>query len=559
MKKGLLLILLMTSTLLASAQFFTPTTYRGAVSPDSTQDWTREAWVNWNPQTTNYPVTTVDVNPGDITTNTTWTSNNVYRLNGGFIYVTNGATLTIQPGTIIRGEGKGTLIICRGARIVAQGTASQPIVFTSNAPAGSRQPGNWGGIVITGRATHNLLAGDTAAAEGGIAKALPSGDGRYGGNDDNDNSGVLSYVRLEYPGIPLTTASNSEINGLTLCAVGSGTQLDHIQVSYSGDDAYEWFGGTVNGKYLIALGTWDDDFDTDNGYRGLNQFGIALRDPKIADQSGSNGFESDNDAQGSNRLPRTEAVFCNFSFIGPRFSGAPVINSNFRRAAHIRRGSAMSAFNSILTGWTESGIMLENRRTVAQASLENLMLRNLIVAGSGRRNARLTSSASDTAGIDSANFYNWFFTQGYGNDTLLNTEAIQLYRPAPWDTLANSLAIRPNLSPRPGSIAASGANFNYTKLGFFPASVSGLNLEGLAVYPNPAKGTAMVTFEMPEAAEFQIRVIDLSGRALQVQRYGKLLAGEQVLPLSLEGLRPGLYLLQLEAGQASGTMKIVVE
>jgi hypothetical protein len=121
------------------------------------------------------------------------------------------------------------------------------------------------------------------------------------------------------------------------------------------------------------------------------------------------------------------------------------------------------------------------------------------------------------------------------------------------------LAIRPNLSPRPGSIAASGANFNYTKLGFFPASVSGLNLEGLAVYPNPAKGTAMVTFEMPEAAEFQIRVIDLSGRALQVQRYGKLLAGEQVLPLSLEGLRPGLYLLQFEAGQASGTMKIVVE
>lgn len=182
----------MTSTLLASAQFFTSTPYRGAVYPDSTQDWTRENWVNWNPQSTNYPATTVDVNPGDITTNTTWTSNNVYRLNGGFVYVTNGATLTIQPGTIIRGEGKGALIICRGAKIIAQGTATQPIVFTSNAPAGSRQPGNWGGLVITGKATHNLLAGDTAAAEGGIAKALPSGDGRYGGTDDNDNSGVLS-------------------------------------------------------------------------------------------------------------------------------------------------------------------------------------------------------------------------------------------------------------------------------------------------------------------------------------------------------------------------------
>lgn len=559
MKKGLLLFLLMTCTLLASAQFFTPTTYRGAINPDSTQDWTREAWVNWTPQSTTYPATTVDVNPGDITANTTWTSNNVYRLNGGFVYVTNGATLTIQPGTIIRGEGKGTLIICRGAKIIAQGTATQPIIFTSNAPAGSRQSGNWGGLVITGRATHNLIAGDTAAAEGGIAKALPSGDGRYGGNDDADNSGIVSYVRLEYPGIPLTTANNSEINGLTLYAVGTGTQLDHIQVSYSGDDAFEWFGGTVNGKYFITLGTLDDDYDTDNGYRGLNQFGVAMRDPKIADQSGSNGFESDNDAQGSNRTPRTEAVFSNFTLIGPRFSGAPVINTNFRRAAHIRRGSAMSAFNSILTGWTESGVMIENRRTVAQASLGNLMVRHLIVAGSGRRNARLASSASDTAGIDSANFYNWFFTAGFGNDTLVGTADIQLFRPTPWDTLNNRLGIRPNLAPTSSSPAATGASFNYIKLGGFPTSVRSLELEGLEVYPNPASGEAVIKFELPNTTDFQVRITDLSGRTMKIQQYGKLMAGNQTLPLHLEGLRPGLYLLQLEAGANSGCMKIVVK
>ena len=134
--------------------------------------------------------------------------------------------------------------------------------------------------------------------EGGVNNA--AGDAFYGGTDANDNSGVLRYVRIEFPGIAFT--DNNEINGLTCGGVGAATTLEHVQVSYSGDDSFEFFGGTVNAKYLIAYRGWDDDFDTDFGYSGKIQFAVSLRDPEIADQSGSNGFESDNDGSGTTHL-----------------------------------------------------------------------------------------------------------------------------------------------------------------------------------------------------------------------------------------------------------------
>ncbi|MFN9325963.1 MAG: hypothetical protein ACK6A5_11335, partial [Flavobacteriales bacterium] len=179
----------------------------------------------------------------NITTNTTWTSNNKYLLKG-FIYIEDGATLTIQAGTIIKGDKptKGTLIVKRGGKLIADGTASQPIVFTSNQAAGNRDYGDWGGIIICGRAPHNQPSDPTI--EGGV-------DAQYGGTDPDDNSGILRYVRIEFSGIPFQP--NQEINGLTMGAVGRGTILDHIQVSYCGDDSNEWFGGTVNAKHLIAL------------------------------------------------------------------------------------------------------------------------------------------------------------------------------------------------------------------------------------------------------------------------------------------------------------------
>ena len=248
-----------------------------------------------NPPANSENVVTVS---GDVTANTTWSADKIYLLKGN-VYVTGNVTLTIEPGTIIKGDKgtKGSLIITRGSKIMAVGTVDKPIVFTSNIAAGGRSQGDWGGVILLGKAPNN---GGTDVQIEGID---PSPKGQHGGTDANDNSGTMQYVRIEYAGIPLSV--DNEINGLTFGSVGSGTTIDHIEVYRSGDDAYEWFGGTVNAKYLLAIDTWDDDFDTDNGFSGKIQFGLAQRLASTADVSGSNGFESDNNAAGDNKTPQT--------------------------------------------------------------------------------------------------------------------------------------------------------------------------------------------------------------------------------------------------------------
>ncbi len=315
---------------------------------------------------------------GEITTNTTWTKTNIYLLSG-FVYVEDGATLTIEAGTIIKGDkaSKGTLIVTKTGTIQAQGTACQPIVFTSNEPAGSRTYGDWGGIIILGEAPINVTGG-SAVIEGGVD--TPEGDGTYGGASPADNSGVLSYVRIEFPGIPFVPGN--EINGLTMGGVGSGTTIDHIQVSYSGDDSFEWFGGRVNAKYIVAYRGFDDDFDTDFGYRGKVQFGYALRDPNVADVSGSNGFEADNDATGSTNSPFSKALFSNITIAGPKVNTGDVVNVNFKRGAHLRRNTQTSIYNSIIMGYPEVGVRIEGTNTSINASNDSLQFENNIISGS---------------------------------------------------------------------------------------------------------------------------------------------------------------------------------
>lgn len=254
---------------------------------------------------------------GEITANTTWSANKIYLLKG-FVFVSNGATLTIEPGTIIKGDKatKATLTITRGSKINATGTVDKPIVFTSALPAGARTRGDWGGVILLGKAPVNQ--GNDVMIEGGL-EGPKDKDAKnyiyYGGTDAADNSGVLKYVRIEYAGIEYS--ADNEINGLTLGGVGNGTTLDYIQVYRSGDDAFEWFGGTVNAKHLLAVATWDDDFDTDFGYAGNVQFALAQRASTMADQSGSNGFESDNNSTGTDQTPKTSAVFSNVTILGP--------------------------------------------------------------------------------------------------------------------------------------------------------------------------------------------------------------------------------------------------
>ena len=251
---------------------------------------------------------------GRITANRTLSAQYTYKLRG-LVYVTNGAILTIEPGTKIVGEnGKtGGLIITRGCKIIADGTVDKPIVFTSE--AATPQRGDWAGLVLLGQAPNNSSFNGiqgVGAVEGGINNS--DGLGLYGTPSSQqqapfDNSGILRYVRIEYAGYAFLP--DNEINGLTFGAVGSGTVIDHVQVSYANDDSFEWFGGTVNCKHLISYRTLDDDFDTDNGFSGKVQFGISLRDSAVADISKSEAFESDNDANGSSLTPQTSAVFSN--------------------------------------------------------------------------------------------------------------------------------------------------------------------------------------------------------------------------------------------------------
>ena len=213
------------------------------------------------------------------------------------VYMTSGSTLTIEPGTKIVGEknSRGALIITRGCKIIANGTVDKPIVFTSDQANPVR--GDWAGIVLIGRAHEDASFNGTPGlgeAEGGIDDG--DGDGLFGGTDDGDNSGSLKYVRIEYAGYAYLP--DKELNGLSLYSVGRGTTISYVEVSYANDDSFENFGGTVNMDHIITYKGLDDELDTDNGYRGNVQFAICQRDSSVADVSGSNGWESDNDANG---------------------------------------------------------------------------------------------------------------------------------------------------------------------------------------------------------------------------------------------------------------------
>ena len=310
----------------------------------------------------------------------------------GWVYIAKGAELTIEKGTIIKGDSatQASLIVEPGGKLIAKGDAQNPIVFTSEQEPGNRRPGDWGGLIICGNGPKN---GAEQNIEGGPRTMFGGGT-----PDANDNSGVLSYVRIEFAGYPFQP--DKEINGLTLGAVGAGTQIDHVQVSYSNDDSFEWFGGNVNAKYLIAYKGWDDDFDTDNGYSGNVQFALSVRDPRIADGSYSNGFESDNDANGSTATPFTQAVFSNVTFVGPKATakaqGETFVNDNtyinagnmrpkntsalgrFQSAMQIRRNSHLNCFNSVAVGWPV-GLIVENDKgsTTQSAAGKDFFINNV--------------------------------------------------------------------------------------------------------------------------------------------------------------------------------------
>jgi hypothetical protein len=420
---------------------------------------------------------------GTITGEVRWTEDKIYLLKG---YVRVGTdpsltgqptatgTLRIDPGTLVIGdrETKGTLIIQRGSKILAEGTKEKPIIMTSERPVGLKEPGDWGGLVMCGFARNNNPGG-VAELEGGYAAY-------HGGTNDDDDSGILKYVRIEYAGIPINP--NQEVNSLTMGSVGRGTVIEYVACTYGLDDAFEWFGGTVNCNNLIAYRGLDDDLDCDNGFTGNVQFTLCIRDRSLADQSGSNGFEVDNDGGGTNATPITAPTFSNVTIIGPKATRETPISLQFQHAAHLRRNTQIKIHNSLLTGYP-FGIYIDGANTTQGAANGQLVLKNIVLAGvehwggngygsagtiytdapaNGDQHPNTPRGAAFRSNVDSLNMApfgvagleNWFRTPSFNNQVLDKWQDVGI------DASIFELTNNPKVTPNAGSILLQGADFS---------------------------------------------------------------------------------------------------
>jgi len=556
MKKIYLTAIAVAATTIMSAQtFWSYTNYRGAFPvTDNTPatDWTN-GWTNWDPENTNYGTPTTIVS-SNITSNTTW-SGIVQIVNN--IAVTNNAVLTIQPGTVIRGDKatKSCLIITKGAKIMAQGTAANPIVFTSNeSVASGRSGGDWGGLIILGNGIINTACATCGTAPNtnfieGFTSTFP--EISYGGNNNADNSGVLSYVRVEFAGVALSATPNSEINGLTMGGVGSGTQIDHVQVSFSGDDSFEWFGGAVDAKYLVCFRGLDDDFDTDFGYQGRVQFGLVIKDKDISDAAGdSNGFESDNFNPGLGRLPLTKAVFSNITCIGPKRDGSVGLpaGEKFERGIFTRRNTSISIYNSLFTGW-EKGWDLNGSTTADNflGAVDSARVQNIVL--SADMGINLLGQAPATMQS---------YAASHAIDTVMTAAQIGFVNGYP-----AALETTPDYRLTGSSPVASGASFTNT-------TVFGLDFVGVknqttftdkmvSVYPNPASDKATLVIDALNASSLDIHILDINGKVVSSPVLNQNLAiGENIFTINTENLNTGVYFVTLTSNNGKETVKLLV-
>jgi hypothetical protein len=350
----------------------------------------------------------VQVVGGEITSNQTWTSNQLWVL-GTPVNVLEPAVLTLEPGTVVIGDrgGQGTLIIRPGARILADGNAMQPILFTSQEEVGDRAPGDWGGLVISGNAPTNQGTNPRPEGEGS--------SGPYGGDDPNDSSGILRYVRVEFAGIRFN--EENELNGIALQGVGDGTTVEHVQVHFNQDDGIEFFGGTVNVKWVLVTGAEDDSFDWTFGWNGKAQFVAAIQLGQEADK----GIEADNFDVDPNASPRSNPSISHCTFIR-----RPEVPQQGDTGWQLRRGTAATIKNCYVTGFNDA----EHGPVYVDGADSNALVGGLLKV---ERNLFFGNLGPAPL-------------PGLGPNQVLAASA-----------LADPLALVPDLSPQPGSPAASGA------------------------------------------------------------------------------------------------------
>jgi hypothetical protein len=392
---------------------------------------------------TDPPVAAVDEGPevsvsGEINEDTTWTADKVYLLEGTSpVFVVGDHTLTIEPGTTIKGAGLGTaLVVTRGSRLIANGSADKPIVFTSGVTAGLRNAGDWGGVVLLGSAPLNFASG---AIEG---IAADDARGAYGGpaageGDATSDCGSLKYVRIEFAGYQYSV--DNELNGLTLGGCGSNTVIDYVQVHRGFDDGIEFFGGTVDVKHVVITNSTDDALDWDRGWTGRGQFIIVRTDPSVSDSA----IEADNRDGANSALPRSNPTLYNLTLVGDRGTPTP--------GMVLRRGTYATIYDAIVMGFAGGALDIRNTDSVNGATTGDLTIANSIffqngADGVGHADTRDDASATATAAAT---------PDGMDEGPWLAARANQLSVDPQLPDAYNQTA--PNFLPPAGSPAATGA------------------------------------------------------------------------------------------------------
>ena len=569
-----------------NGQFIQMVNYAGALSSDASQDWTK-GWAEWNPKQASYGLATETTTLNDasgiknITGTVTLDASKVYLLTSTCV-VRSGGKLIIPAGTVIRGAADLTatpklyalITVERGGMIEVNGTSTNPVVMTSNKAAGSRDRGDWGGLVLCGKAVNNQ--GLDVQLEGFNNVAVDNTLGKFGGTDDADNSGVVKYVRIEFAG--LAFEPNKEVNSLTMGSVGSKTEIEGVQCSFGNDDAFEWFGGTVSCKKLISYKTTDDDFDTDFGYRGAVQFGIAVRDTAYFDlswnatsgASTSETFESDNDAAGSGKLPLTSALFSNITCVGPvpldkTYNDLTATQKGaFRRGARIRRNSRLSIVNSVFMGY-RNFIMFDGDSVLVASGVKSgsisetsNVLRNNFIANTAAASA---AGATNTglAEVDSKN------TPAAMDAWLRDVKNSNKIDDASYVSGAILVdpknATAPDFRPVTASKINTLANYDaaiFTKFGKF----SSVNTLGDVVmtnaYPVPAVDVVNVELFTVSATEVIVSVSDMSGKVVASMGSQSLVAGGNAISVPVADLNNGLYILTVVSNGAKSAYRFTV-
>ena len=520
--------------------------------------------------------------PYYFTSDRTLDPDTLYTLRGQ-VYVEDGASLTIPANTLILGEPAGTIVVKRGGQIFIDGTVVEPVIMTSSRAPGARDSGDWGGLVILGRAPINRDP-ESTNIEGGII------EGTYGGDIPDDNSGRITYLRIEFAGYRFE--EGTEINGLTMGGLGYGTELHHVQVSFANDDSYEWFGGTVDAHHLVALGGLDDDFDVDDGFTGRLQFLFGMKYPDVYDGAGSsNGFENDsrNDA-----LPLSHPIYSNVTLVGPERIDAlvgnlPVGNTHANMGV-LRENTRSSIFNSVLVGFVRGWSIRDG--SIQQAIDDNLRIRNTSVTT--MYDGYDGGAAHDTGRW--ADVVTWFGNPAYNNEgatqrmpsTVGLTNMDNLTDPQPQPLLFSELDGTADFSdPYLADVADrysfdTSANYRGAFVpdtamdqqwtagwtNFDPQNTSyivvGVRDEGglpsaeasLRNFPNPFNPKTTIRFNVPRAGNVNLVVYDVAGRTVAELHRGELAAGQFSIDFDGNNLSSGTYFARLEGDGFVATQKM---